>query len=648
VRQADNTTTAGLLGMEWAAWMLGTPANSIFAAANDSYYLTNPYYGFYVQDDWRFSSKLTVNLGLRVEREAGFRERFNRAVVGFDPNAELPISAAAQAAYAAIALPELPAGQFVVRGGSVYLNQNGGVSHLSENMFMPRVGIAYQWNDKTVIRGGYGMYFDTNNVLNEALNQLGYSRDTATPISNDNGLTFTSSNMTSAECRQSLSNCRTIFSDPFPVRADGTRFNVPVADKLGLMAGVGRNIAYLPNDWKHARQHRWRFSVQRQLSSDLVFEFAYLGSYSDRLAVGKRLDPLPEQYWATGLIRNNALTNNLNTNVPNPFRVTNFAFLQTSNPLLYQDISSNGFFTATTRQKQSLLRPFGHVNGSTISRVPIGKSKYHDLEFTLTKRFSQGASYQVSYIRTWNQDRTTLLNEFDNVPTWLPGNNSRPHHFMFNALWELPVGTGRRFLSDSKVLGAVLGGWQVSAIYHIQSGPAYGLGNWFYFGNDLRDLTKLRNERTTDAWFNWQLLPGAARDYSAANRSAYESRIRGLVPQAVLQQMGNICGPSSNQACTYENVIPRDFQPNAFHRRIFPNRLDWLREDFMNQLDLNIAKNFSVTEDLRMQFRVDFINALNNVHYQGPNTDITSSNFGKITAQNNIPRWIQFQLRFTF
>jgi hypothetical protein len=650
VRQADNTTTAGSLGLEWAAWMLGAPANSIFAAHNDSYYLTNPYFGFYVQDDWRLSPRLTVNVGLRYERELGFRERFNRAVVNFDPNAELPIAAGAQAAYARVAFPELPAGQFAVRGGSVYLGQGEAesASHSAENMFMPRFGIVYQWNEKTVVRGGYGLFFDTNNVLNNALNQLGYSRDTATPISNDNGLTFTSSNLTSAACRASITACTTIFSDPFPVRADGTRFNVPVGNALGAMAGVGRNLTYIPRGWKHARQQRWRFSVQRQLSNNMAFEFAYLGSYSDHLGIGVRLDPLPSQYWATGLIRNNALTNDLNRNVANPFHISNFSALQTSNPVLYQDMSSNGFFTATTRQKQALLRPNGHLNGSSNGFAPLGKSEYHDLEFVLTKRLSQGLLYQVSYIRTWNNDKTFLENEFDPEPVWRVSNASRPHHLMFNSVWEIPVGKGRRFLSDSKILDKAIGGWQVGAIYHIQSGPVVGLGNWFYYGDDLRALTSSRDERTTDAWFNWQLLPGAARDYSASNRSAYEARIRTLVPQSVLTQMGNICGPQSNQACTYANVIPRDFQPNSFHRRIFPSQVDWLRADYMNQVDLNVQKDFSILEGLRAQIRADFINAFNEVHLQGPNTDITSASFGRVTSQGNQARVIQFQFRLIF
>ena len=112
--------------------------------------------------------------------------------------------------------------------------------------------------------------------------------------------------------------------------------------------------------------------------------------------------------------------------------------------------------------------------------------------------------------------------------------------------------------------------------------------------------------------------------------------------------MGNICGPQNNTACTYENVIPTNFQPNGFHRRVFPQRLSFVRTPIANQIDLNISRTVSVTEKLKMHFRTDFINALNHVNYVGPNNDLNSSNFGRITNQANTPRWIQFQLRLTF
>jgi hypothetical protein len=161
-------------------------------------------------------------------------------------------------------------------------------------------------------------------------------------------------------------------------------------------------------------------------------------------------------------------------------------------------------------------------------------------------------------------------------------------------------------------------------------------------------LTLSRSERTTDAWFNWKNL---------ARRGARLQRGKPLSLRGPHSSTRAAIGLATNgehlrlseQCCLQLRERNADQLPaKRFHRRIFPMRLNWLREDFMNQLDVNIARSIQVTEGLRLQFGTDFINALNNVHYQGPNTDITSANFAKITAQNNILRWIQFQMRVTF
>ncbi|HKX31565.1 MAG TPA: hypothetical protein VJ302_28010, partial [Blastocatellia bacterium] len=261
---------------------------------------------------------------------------------------------------------------------------------------------------------------------------------------------------------------------------------------------------------------------------------------------------------------------------------------------------------------------------------------------------SQGLSYTASYVRIWNKERVTFDNEFDALPAWRQSNNSRPHTVRFNATWDLPVGKGRRFLQGSKIAKIILGGWRTGAIYNLRSGAAMDTGNWFFYGNDLRALVKSGDERTNNEWFNWQLLPGASRDYTSADRSRYETRIRQIVPPSVLAQMANICGPQSNTACTYENVIPANFQPGGFHSRVFPQRLSFLRTPIANQIDLNLSRTISVTEKLKLLFRTDFINALNHVNFVGPNNDLNSSNFGRIANQANTPRWIQFQLRLTF
>ncbi len=104
--------------------MLGIPTG-MSVDTNDTYALVNPYYAWYGQDTWRVTRNLTLTLGLRMEYEMGPKERYNRALSYFDPELILPISAGAQAAYARNPMPELPASQFVVKGGSVYTGVNG-------------------------------------------------------------------------------------------------------------------------------------------------------------------------------------------------------------------------------------------------------------------------------------------------------------------------------------------------------------------------------------------------------------------------------------------------------------------------------------------------------------------------------------------
>jgi Carboxypeptidase regulatory-like domain/TonB dependent receptor len=655
VRQRQNTSNAGGLGLEWAAFMLGLPSG-VSISTNDSLYLSNKFYSGYVQDDWKVSRKLTLNLGLRYEFEGAFRERFNRGLMEFDLESTLPITQLAQAAYAALptpsGIPLPPASEFIVKGGSTYLGD--GLSpdtiNLGQPGWMPRIGFAYQINDSTVLRGGWGMFYDTNNVTNDGLNQGQFNRGTGTVISTDNGLTFNNTNWDSAECDADIFNCRTILSDPFPVRnnIDGTRFDTPTGNALGLMSLQGRGLTYLPRDWKRARQHRFRIGLQRQIGSTFALEVAYLGSRTDQLSVGQRMDPLPERIFAKGLIRNPRLASDLNGTVRNPFFIENFVSLATTHPLIYQDMQKNGFFTNRNIGKSQLFRAYPNMNGLTNGRVPDGEQVYDHLEVSATKRFSRGFSFQASYLWSSNLQRTTRENEFDDELVWQPSNNSVPHSLSVNFIYEFPLGKGRKFLSNNKWLNAIVGGWQIGGIYTKQSGRIYGLNNWFYYGDDLRAIAKDTKDQTVDSWFNWELFPGASRDFSSSNREPYEARIRQLVPESIIQQMGNICGGSQNQRCTYDNVTPTNFRPDSFHVRVFPNSLNWLRGHGKNQIDANFLRRFRVTETKDFEFRLDLINAFNHVLWDNPNTDIASSNFGRVTTQWNTPRFIQFQLRFLF
>ena len=159
-------------------------------------------------------------------------------------------------------------------------------------MWLPRVSAAWQLSPKTIVRGGYGIYYDTLNVMNSARRTSTASRAPPTrSLTNDAGTTWLA-----GDPKNGISP----LVDPFPVRADGTRFDVPLQNALGAMARVGQGFTFADFDRSHPRVQRWRVGVQRELGTNMLVEASYWGQWGDRLIVTTRLDALPEQYWATG------------------------------------------------------------------------------------------------------------------------------------------------------------------------------------------------------------------------------------------------------------------------------------------------------------------------------------------------------------
>jgi hypothetical protein len=595
-KDGDGNTPAGSLGLVWATFLLGIPTG-MSVDSNDTYALVNPYYGWYGQDTWRVTRNLTLTLGLRVEYEQGPKERYNRALSYFDPNLTLPIAAAAQAAYARNPLAELPAGQFLIKGGSVYAGRNGVPERLWRNelMWLPRLSAAWQLNPKTIVRGGYGIFFDTLNVMNQAADQYGFSRATNTVLSTDFGVNWLAGDP---------KNGKSPLSDPFPVRADGTRFDAPLRDALGAMARVGQGFTFTRFDRSHPRVQRWRFGVQRELSGNMMFEAAYWGQWADRIAVARRLDALPPQYWATGTVRNNTVANDMNRNVPNPFLIGNFESLRASDPILYQQMSTLSQFTSTTIQKNRLLRPFPHMNGLFDSADPSGKARTHTLELNFQRRFARGFSLNASYSRMHHENFTIIENEFDTAPSvWWPSDTARPHRFTATGIYEFPFGKGRAF-ARSGILNHIFGGWQMALTYEFQPGTLLAWGNLFYYGDlGAFETDASSGARTLDRWFN----TGLQFERNASNL------------------------------------------PAAYHVRVFPRYFSGLRADGLKQWNGNLVREFRIVERLRFQVRVDALNLQNRSQMNPPELSPTSTNFGRITSQTgSLNRFYQIQGRLQF
>jgi len=589
-RNDDTFTPAGFLGLSWAAFMMGYPS-SLSVATNDSYATYTPMYGWFAQDNWRVTPRLSLTLGLRLEYEQGMTESYNRMLGYFDPSLTLSIANAAQAAYAKSPVPELPASQFLVQGGTVYAGVRGAPRNVwqSELMWLPRAAAAFQLNSKTVLRAGYRIFCDTLNVSYITPNQFGFSQTTSTNVTNDFGVTWLAGNP-----QASISP----MSDPFPVRPEGTRFDAPYRDALGAMAQAGRSYSYNGYGMKHARRQRWRAGVQRELFSRTVVDVAYAGAWSDHVLVSQKLDPLPASYWADGMVRNDAIASNLNANVPNPFALKNSPDLQRTDPLLYQNLSALGYFTSSTIAKNQLLRAFPQISSLTNSRVPVGKARSDALELSLSRRFSKGFNLNVGYTRLRARTADLFYDEFDPLPSWRPTNYGVPNRLTATGVYELPFGKGRPFLKAG-ILSWVLGGFRLGATYEYQTVLLLDFSNLFYYGN-LGDIAS--GPQTLDHWFN---------------TDNFER--------------------SSSKA------------PAAFQRRVFPTRVDNVRGDMMNVWNLNAQQDFPLTETVRMEVRMDALNAMNRTIFNVPSANPLSSDFAKVTGVTDTSnRKLQLQARIRF
>jgi hypothetical protein len=622
VRSADNDNWSHNHGLDWAAFMMGVP-NSVALDTNDSFFFTTPRRALFIQDDWRVSTKLRLSLGIRYEMEGGIRERFNRGIAGpFLAGLEQPFTAAVRAAYAANPIPELPAAQFNPVGGTAYLGTQGlDTATRGTHVLLPKLGIVYNINNKTVIRAGYGAYMDSLNVNNTRPDTFGFNQATVTPVTNDFGLTF----CCGIGGAGGLAQGRTVLDDPFPVRPDGTRFDEPMQRGLGGLPRVGRGFTSLPWEFRPAFQHRWRVGIQREIMRNTMVDVSYNGAYST-VPVNQRIDFLPRNQWSTGMVRDQANDDRLNRNVTNPFRIQNLTGLQQTDPALFNYLAGQPFFTAGVIRRHTLIRPYGHMSGLNGLRPGLGIGQhwgyvdYHDVQVLIERRMTRGFTSSLMYTGAYGREANFYLNEFDDRPSERISNALRPHRVAWTAIYELPFGKGRTHLKEG--LGAwLLGNWNVSWVYQAQSGPATDWGNQFFYGDidNIAGVFRSAETRAADMrqWF----------DSSIAFRGV------GAIPQGFVGFEGR-----AGQT------------PGTFHERVFPVRLEQLRADGIRNWDVKIERFFPIVPErgIQARFSVDLLNATNRTNFNPPVVSPTDANFGRVTSQRGLPRVIQLNLRISF
>jgi hypothetical protein len=614
----SNATLVNATGRDLAAFLLGIPtanANSFIEQAV-SYDVSMNYHGFFVQDDWRASSKLTLNLGLRYELESGLKEANGAFVTGFDTTSASPLRAGALTNFNAGVPASVPVAAFQnLSGGLRFAESGSDVNQGSDkNNFQPRIGFSYAINDKTVIRGGFGIFVTPFQI--QPINQSGFTANTTFTPTTNNGLTFPAN-----------------LNNPFP-----GGLNPAIGSSLGLNTAVGTTLGttnasgptattLYTYDRKNASYKRFVFGIQRELPFDLGVEATFVYSRGADLPVLRQLNYVPREYLNDfqnvtdgGAILNaiTATQNFLNATVPNPFRGL---------------VPTNATLNANTIQRRFLLTRFPQFQDLIVTEYN-GSNDYRSLQLQATKRLSRGISFNASYTYSREREKTRRLNPQDEELTDMLSIFSRPHRITFSGIYELPFGRGRDYFSDMHPLvDAVFGGWQFNAVYEWQSGEPVVLPNVFFDG-DPTTLENLLGDKDEQGRRYGVDLPafviGGFRVLD--NRATVNNQPNPAFNTLVVPGFGN------NYTVSSQNTL-----------RAMPYTLNNFRNQPFQKFDVGLTKNFRIREGMKLQVRFEAINVRNWV-YLGDGIQLASNNsaFGLVSGQRNLPRDIQIGGRFTF
>ncbi|HEX8889402.1 MAG TPA: TonB-dependent receptor [Pyrinomonadaceae bacterium] len=592
----SSSTLRNAFGRDIAAFLLGVATAGSGSTASQidnsiNYSVQSVYHGFFVQDDWRVTPKLTLNLGLRYELEGGLTERYNRIQRGFDLSTPSPVEAAARAAYTT-AYNANPANfvvtpaNFHVLGGYTYADDNNRTAwNTDKATLQPRFGISYALNEKTVLRGGFGIFMAPHQIeINSLGLQTGFAGTTPFIASNDNGRTFFGT-----------------LTNPFPNGAAAS----PGAS-LGLLAGTGVAVGasdtpVLPIDRKNSKFARIVAGIQRELPGHFVLEANYVSSWGYDMPVNRNLNSVPRSFLASDPTADATVNTFMNVTLPNPFR----NLLPSTSP----------FNSATTITRAQSLLPFPQFGDLWIQQYN-GTNRYNALQLQVTQRLKKGLTMSASYTRSRLREKSDYLNPTDTALEDRISPDDRPNRFTFSTVYELPFGRGRSFGKDmNRLVDVVVGGWQINGTYEWQSGEPFTLSPtqvWYYAG-DLSQLQSHTGENN-----------GQGQKY-------------GVDISAFTIPLANGIG------------IVRLNNFNTGLRNV-PTTLDSLRNQPFINVNLSLSKNFMLGERTKLQLRAEAINAFNHPYF-GSGIGLDPSNtgtFGLVTTQRNNPRDIQLGVKFVF
>jgi hypothetical protein len=567
--------------------------------------------GYFAQDDIKVTPRLTVNVGLRYDIP-GQRYEARNFYRGFDPTQRNP------------EVGRLGALAGAANQGGVQARYRSLVKTDYSN-WGPRVGAAYSLNNRTVVRGGIGVYyapiiygFEGTNELNTGL--LGY---------NTTGVLRTPDGR----------NAR-FFLSSFPDRP-------PVAPNSQL---IGSDVQFLDPNFKTGRTVQYSLDVQRELPFNFVVSVGYVGHKATRLRSNfQRLNALPLNALRLGYpILTMSLADALNNADVRTYAQSVGVALPASTNAVYPGFNGN---------VAQALKPFPQYNRINNLLESQGTSDYNSLQVKLDRRFTRGIQFGASYtfsklLTDASEDlfggsglNGVLQNPFDRTGLRTVSPNNAPHVFVLNYLVELPFGKGRRFLNRGGLLDRLVGGWQLGGIQRYQSGTP---------------LSFFTSEPANTDFLN--------------NLTGYLGNVRlNLTGQPIA-----IDGPFQNcPRCGQQVINPAAFttpplfgEPNnrnpsggpigsAAYRSYYSNplvffgttapTLSYVHSEPFYSEDVSLLKKTRLTETVTFELGAEAFNLLNRTRYFFPTTDLRDrGNFGFESIGAETPRRIQIRLRLLF
>ena len=579
----------GSTGNAYASFLLGAVSSN--SVIQDSVVGTGGRYkdfSWWVQDNIKVNSRLTLNLGLRHDVWSPYTEVANRESF-FNPTA-----------------PNAAAGG---HPGILEFYGNGPDScHCATNIntdyldLGPRLGLAFQLDDKTVMRAGYSIMYTHRGAVGGrgggryGLDLIGYS---AQPVFSGPGNSYTPAYYWN-------NGVPSYQQPPFFEPTYGTGFNSTGTAPTSLNYG-DPTIGGIP-----PRYQNWNFAIEHSFTPTLQFGTAYVGSNGHHLSGGGRgiySDQIDPKYLALGGLLQQNVTPTI---------------LAAANKIIPGITLPYPTFSGSLSQ---MLRPWPQYQNISDLWGDVGNSNYNSLQVYATQRLAHGLTFHFNY--TWakafddtgsnqvsGQSQGTLQSAYywanEKSVTQLPA-----HTINMLATYQLPFGAGRQFVNGGGILSHIVGGWQLSGIGTYRSGTPIGT-----------------------IMTSGCVVPNAGSCFAS-----YNPNFTGSARTSAGWGDGNLIG---SKTATFLNAAA--FMTPAAYSYGNTSRTGayGIQNPSSYNVDMNVRRDFSIYENLKLTFQADAFNIFNFVNFSAPSTNISSSSFGKITSQSNGPRILQLSARITF